>query len=611
MSLTTDSHGRKLLLQRIIGRGGFGEVFEASIQTSAGLSRRVAVKILREDLDDGDDALLRLTDEAQLLSYLRHPVVVMVEDLIQIGGRTALISEFVDGADLSSAIPMPARAALEMISKVAEALAAAWGQRGPSGTPLRIVHRDLKPANIRLGPHGVVKLLDFGIARSDSMARAAKTSTGMMVGSMGYMAPERWAGAPDAHHGDVYALGCVLFETLTGHALFKGLETPAQVGIALSAERHAQFLEERLATLPAPCRRAHRLLRDMLQHQPSERPTAAQVASRALSLSGRMPGESLLEWSSCLDELPSDPASEQVDSSWIEGPAGFRRSDSTAVTGETTLAHDRPADARGMPGPPASGSSPSGARWRRLGLAAVVLVLVGGVIVVGGGTVAAGALYSGWSGSDSDVPDEPTTRAGDADRLRSATGDQEGAPHPSLVGASHDEAPEGDAGGADLVHAGATDEPPSTPVGASLASEEPPGPPVGTSSAPELTAPSASSTTASARAPRDVSAAPATHREPPPADPAAAGGATGVPASAVSPPQAPESPATGYLRIEGHQAVRVRGAQGLREPGRLPPGRYTVQASFDPGSWTDLQTLEVRAGQEIVLRCNTRFRSCR
>ncbi len=575
--------GRVLRLQRLIGRGGFGEVYEGEIRTATGLSRRVAIKRLRADLADGDDALLRLHDEARLLNHLRHPVVVSVEDLIPLDGHLTLISEFVDGVDLAGATPLPARAALEVIAKVAEALAAAWGQRGPDGAPLRIVHRDIKPANIRLGPHGVVKLLDFGIARTDAVTRAAKTSTGMMVGSLGYMAPERWLGEPDAHPGDVFALGCVLYEALVGQALFFGLPAPAQVGLAMDPARQARFLDDRLAALPADARRAERLLREMLALAPDQRPSAAEVADRATALAARVRGESLLAWSARLDDLPPPAESDRVDSAWIEGPSGFSRVTDPIVPPVPTLETDRPA----RPSVPATAPrrEPVARRTKR-GSWAMVLGL--GVALVGSFAVAAvviGAIGAWSAGLLEPAVELAGTAPGEPAGASAAAG--EGAIDAEDLGEPADAA-----AAVEAPDATPPAPPPPTPVPAS--------PP-----APRPAVLSATSQAAASTPERAAVAAPAPERAPVPEPPEAAP----EPAPQPVAPVVATAPMGTVIATPGSN-IRLRGPGGVVATGAVPVGEYVVEASFDPGSWIETMRVRVREGAVVRIECKARFRQC-
>ncbi|HHO51504.1 MAG TPA: serine/threonine protein kinase, partial [Deltaproteobacteria bacterium] len=206
-----------LELGPLLGSGGFGEVYQARMRSRGGLQTVVAVKVTHPNVILLDDAVTRLRDEGLLLARIQHPVVVRALDLLQIQGRLALVTEYVPGADLTRFVqgpdPIPPRALVAVIGRVASALHAAWSAPGPDGAPLRIVHRDIKPSNIRIGRHGEVRLLDFGIARFQGSARESTTS-GVLIGSMPYLAPERLTGCQTLPPADVFGLGCCLYEGL-------------------------------------------------------------------------------------------------------------------------------------------------------------------------------------------------------------------------------------------------------------------------------------------------------------------------------------------------------------------------------------------------------------
>ncbi|MCB9693558.1 MAG: serine/threonine protein kinase [Alphaproteobacteria bacterium] len=208
--------GRRFDFKRCLGAGGFGEVYLASMTSASGVETEVAVKMLHEGLDPRSQAVQRLRDEGRLLGTLNHPSVLKVHDLVLLDGRVALVMEYVPGLDLEQCVelaqPIGLRAGLEVIGRVADALHIAYTSDGPDGQPLRLVHRDIKPPNVRIGQHGEVKVLDFGIAKAADARREAKTQTSVMIGSPWYMAPERFDGKNDGAPADVYALGCSLYE---------------------------------------------------------------------------------------------------------------------------------------------------------------------------------------------------------------------------------------------------------------------------------------------------------------------------------------------------------------------------------------------------------------
>jgi serine/threonine protein kinase len=199
-----------------LGEGGMGAVYRA---TDTKLNREVAIKVLPDTFAADPDRLARFTREAQVLASLNHPNIATifgVED-------RALVMELIEGNDLSG--PLPLNEALQIAKQIAEGLEAAHDKG--------IIHRDLKPANIKVTPDGVVKLLDFGLAKAtDSAASATSadsptmtlraTQAGLIMGTAGYMSPEQAAGKTVDKRADIWAFGVVLHELLTGKKLFHG-----------------------------------------------------------------------------------------------------------------------------------------------------------------------------------------------------------------------------------------------------------------------------------------------------------------------------------------------------------------------------------------------------
>jgi len=263
----------------------------------------VAIKVLRPDLDPSSQGVQRLRDEGRLLGRLTHPTILRVYDLVVIEGRAALISEYVDGDDLAHVIKTdlrpPPRAAFEIVAQVAAALDAAWSW--PSvmdDQPLHLVHRDIKPDNIRLDPHGVVKLLDFGIAQAAAVEREAETSVNIIMGSAQYLAPERMVQQEVGPESDVFALGCTLYESLTGEALFYRKSMRQMYLLMIEESRYWPFIDERLAKLDGVLdhERARSLLRAMIAYKKQERPTSGDAAARCDTISESLSGPTLRRW---------------------------------------------------------------------------------------------------------------------------------------------------------------------------------------------------------------------------------------------------------------------------------------------------------------------------
>jgi tetratricopeptide (TPR) repeat protein len=218
-----------------LGSGGMGVVFRAE---DTHLGRTVALKFLPTALGHDPAALERFRREARVTSALNHPNICVVHDVGDQHGRPFIVMECLEGRTLKAAIaagPLPAAEAVRIATHVADALAAAHG-RG-------IVHRDIKPANIFLTTRGEVKVMDFGLAKglpAESVSSrptgppgappddAVITSPGQAIGTMAYMSPEQARGEPLDPRTDIFSLGAVLYEMLTGRRAFPGT-TPALV----------------------------------------------------------------------------------------------------------------------------------------------------------------------------------------------------------------------------------------------------------------------------------------------------------------------------------------------------------------------------------------------
>ncbi len=315
---------RVFQMHACIGEGGFGEVYRATMRSPGGLEREVAVKTLRPAVAPDDDAVRRLRDEARLLARLEHRAILDVHDIVQLGGRVALVMKYLDGEDLGGCLqgrdPLSRRGSVEAVGEVASALAAAWGN-------LELVHRDIKPSNIRISTDGSVRLLDFGIARSPQVAREGHTTTGMVVGTPGYIAPERIAEAVDGPASDVYAVGCVLFACLARMPLFYQVPRPKMLGFALDQPAHDQFIRERLAGLPSGP--DVELLRRLLAFAPADRPSAARVEELCEDIVAQLPGEPLRRWARRrVWAPPPEVAGDLVGQVLAEGASAVRHAES-------------------------------------------------------------------------------------------------------------------------------------------------------------------------------------------------------------------------------------------------------------------------------------------
>lgn len=284
-----------------LGSGVFGEVYRARMVAGTGLETDVALKVLRESTDPEQQAIARLRDEGRLLARLDHPAILRVVDLVTIEGRVALVTELIEGADFGDCVtgpdPLPLRAQLEVIGTVAAALDAALTTRGDDGRPLGLVHRDVKPQNIRVSRHGQIKLLDFGLARADTVDREAHTSQGQILGSPQFMAPERFQTTEARPAIDIFGLGCCLYQGVSGgQRFYGGLNVNGVVSAGLDAAKYVAWLSQQLRAIPEAPPAVITLLREMLSQKPEGRPTAADVVHRCEDLAREATGDSVARW---------------------------------------------------------------------------------------------------------------------------------------------------------------------------------------------------------------------------------------------------------------------------------------------------------------------------
>ncbi len=282
--------GRRYHVHEVLGRGGFGTVYRAELLSAGGFSKWVALKVLNDDLGRRPEIVQRLRDEARVLGLLRHRAIVQVDDLIELGGRWAVVMEYVEGvtlAELIASVEVPPRVAVEIAEEVAGALFAAYEQPSRGGRPLALLHRDIKPSNLQITPGGEVKLLDFGIARASFDGREAQTRA-VMMGSRPYMSPDR-LDLEDTHGGDVYALAISLCEAITG-------EHPEPTTI--HPERHAAHSAALLASVRARVddEPLLALLADCLQYEVEDRPTARELERRLRQVRANLKGPWLRDW---------------------------------------------------------------------------------------------------------------------------------------------------------------------------------------------------------------------------------------------------------------------------------------------------------------------------
>jgi eukaryotic-like serine/threonine-protein kinase len=251
-----------------LGAGGMGEVYLAH---DARLDRKVALKILPEDLAIDGERMRRFVLEAKAASALNHPNIITIYEIGEAGKQHFIATEYIDGQTLGSALkhgPMPLSAVLDAGVQIASALQAAH--------EANIIHRDLKPANLMVRPDGLIKLLDFGIAKVSQPFTAVGhhseaattlqggTSPGLIVGTASYMSPEQARGQVVDARTDIFSLGVVLYQMLTGKKPFQG-ETAMDI-IAAILHQEAAPIRKSLPEAPAEM---ERIINKLLRKDPA------------------------------------------------------------------------------------------------------------------------------------------------------------------------------------------------------------------------------------------------------------------------------------------------------------------------------------------------------
>ena len=274
-----------------LGSGGMGDVFLARDRR---LERRVALKVLRTSLQDDETHLRRFLQEARAASALTHPNVAIIYDVGEDHGVHFIAMEYVEGqtlADYIGAEPLAIQEILSTSMQIAQALHAAHTNG--------IIHRDVKPANLMITAAGVVKVLDFGLARvtarealsSDTgTVLSPKSESGVIVGTVAYMSPEQAVGAAIDHRTDLFSLGVVLYQSATGRLPFKGLTTMDTIDRIRHGEPDA--IARFNSAIPAEL---ERIIRKCLSKDPHRRyQSAADLLTDLRALAGNSETQRLL-----------------------------------------------------------------------------------------------------------------------------------------------------------------------------------------------------------------------------------------------------------------------------------------------------------------------------
>lgn len=617
-----------------IGRGGFGTVYKAELLGPGGFTKTVALKVLNASVEDTEGVAERLRDEARMLGLLRHRSIVRVDGLHLLNGRWTVVMEYIEGVDLKrvlSAGPAPVGVALEIIEEISSALYSAWDRPQDGGRALRLMHRDIKPSNIQLTAGGEVRVLDFGVARAEFQNREAQTRS-LYFGSLEYMAPERMDQL-DTHKGDVYSLGAVLYELLTGLQLGR---TSANEG------RHLAHLETQMARLWAlhPDEELFHIVADCLAFDPDQRPDARVLERRAHRLRQRYPEPWLRDWAET--RVPHLVARQAHIDDELSG----------SILVEEAGVQGNVPDSVSAPVPPQSASgSISRARPRSrspvwLGMGMVVALSAVGVLGVGliglawwAGRPETDAVGSDAAAAAAVVATDPDAAAPSAaaapadaavvpapDPLASAEAVEllAGADSPtSVFGAelpTRSDASSGTATTGGAASSGTTA--PARAAAPSAAGSSPTTAAGASASKPASSGGSAGASTATAAASGSAGSAPSTSTTAgsAPSTSATAGSAPSTSATAASASSggastpattAPTDGPTGKVLVSGDAlSIRLVGGGGRYAPGAVPAGSYTVMAAFEGDTLVEAGSITVVAGKVVNLSCRAGLARC-
>jgi serine/threonine-protein kinase len=245
-------------LEELVDRGGMSSVYRGHDRL---LERKVALKVLHSHFLDDPEYVERFRREARAVAQLSHPHIVTVIDRGSSDGNQFIVFEYVDGENLKQLLertgPLPVERAVELGIEIADALAFAHAHD--------LVHRDVKPQNVLIDTGGSAKVTDFGIARSLDVERGV-TQTGTVLGTSNYLSPEQASGAPASRATDIYSLGVVLYELLTGEVPFRG-DNLVVVAMKHVTEHPPSLLDERPDVSP----RLARAIEHALEKDPARR----------------------------------------------------------------------------------------------------------------------------------------------------------------------------------------------------------------------------------------------------------------------------------------------------------------------------------------------------
>jgi eukaryotic-like serine/threonine-protein kinase len=275
----------------MLARGGMAEVFLARMSGVGGFAKLLVIKRILPHLNDDPEFHEMFLNEGRVAARLNHPNVCQVYELGEVDGKVFLAMEYLEGlawAELAPSLPrgrgVELRIAASVIGPICEGLRYAHEFTDVDGTPMSIVHRDVSPQNLFITTEGVCKLLDFGVSKV--LTEGSRTRTGMLKGKLPYMAPEQIRGEQIDARADVFSMGVVLWESLTGRRLFQR-DSDYQIWKAIT-EEDVPRVTSQVAGLPPQIDQvvARALERDAAQRYPTIRAFAADLRDAAARAGG-------------------------------------------------------------------------------------------------------------------------------------------------------------------------------------------------------------------------------------------------------------------------------------------------------------------------------------
>lgn len=338
---------QRFVIEGRLASGGMAEVFVASVTQVRGLERRVAIKRVHPHLARDPAFVSMFVDEARLASQLKHPGVVSVLDALEDRGELLLVLDYVPGWDLAAILSkageaeagIPSGVAAHIVLQAAKALDYVHGATDTEGRSLGIVHRDVTPSNLLITKDGGVRLLDFGVAKA--VHRATRTAVQTLKGKLAYMSPEQARHQHVDSRADIFALGLVFFELLTGHRRYDASED-AEV---LQKARAPRKLDPKNLEIPEPL---SGILTAMLAPNPKDRPeSAARVVEELEGATAKLEGGDASATADLVSQIMGSPSrplettKSKVDQALLEilGKEGIGEETDVRAAGPRSLLH--------------------------------------------------------------------------------------------------------------------------------------------------------------------------------------------------------------------------------------------------------------------------------